>query len=195
MAVNSQTNNDPHALEAQIRECYGRVVWSHKTHEKCADILTKSNQRLKITIIILSSITSTGLIATLLGSGPYALVISSITSAITLVFSSYSDSFDLGEVAQKHSYTANDLWNIREKYLSLLTDIHSGAISTKNTLALRDQLQTELKLIYRGSPRTISKAYKDASNGLQSMEEMTFTDEEIDKLLPTKLRKGKIAKK
>ena len=26
-------------LEGQLRECYGRVVYSHKTHEKCADIL------------------------------------------------------------------------------------------------------------------------------------------------------------
>jgi hypothetical protein len=25
------------ALEAQIRECFGRVVYSTKTHEKCAD--------------------------------------------------------------------------------------------------------------------------------------------------------------
>ncbi|WP_369122692.1 hypothetical protein [Photobacterium chitinilyticum] len=23
-----------------IRECYGHVVWTHKTHEKCADKLT-----------------------------------------------------------------------------------------------------------------------------------------------------------
>ena len=26
-------------LEGQLRECYGRTVYSHKTHEKCADIL------------------------------------------------------------------------------------------------------------------------------------------------------------
>ncbi|MEH0992030.1 hypothetical protein V7J87_28835, partial [Klebsiella pneumoniae] len=32
-------NEDRLILEGQIRECYGRVVYSHKTHEKCADIL------------------------------------------------------------------------------------------------------------------------------------------------------------
>ena len=25
-------------LESQIREIYGRVVYTHKTHEKCADV-------------------------------------------------------------------------------------------------------------------------------------------------------------
>jgi hypothetical protein len=28
-------------LEEQIRECFVRVVWRHKTQEKCADILNK----------------------------------------------------------------------------------------------------------------------------------------------------------
>ena len=32
-------------LEGQLRECYGRVVYSHKTHEKCADILEILNKR------------------------------------------------------------------------------------------------------------------------------------------------------
>ena len=28
----------PGVLEAQVREVFGRVVYSHKTHEKCADL-------------------------------------------------------------------------------------------------------------------------------------------------------------
>ena len=30
-------------LESQIREIYGRVVYTHKTHEKCADVLKNRN--------------------------------------------------------------------------------------------------------------------------------------------------------
>ena len=36
----SRTDDSPNAravLEGQLRECFGRVVYSHKTHEKCAD--------------------------------------------------------------------------------------------------------------------------------------------------------------
>ena len=35
-------------LESQIRELYARVVWTHKTQEKCADIIWKRNSIIKI---------------------------------------------------------------------------------------------------------------------------------------------------
>ena len=33
--------NEEKILEGQLRECYGRVVYTHKTHEKPADALIK----------------------------------------------------------------------------------------------------------------------------------------------------------
>ena len=44
-------------LEGQLRECFGRVVYSHKTHEKCADMLLSRLARIKLWQIILSAIT------------------------------------------------------------------------------------------------------------------------------------------
>src|ERR1051326_5720686 len=44
----SQTDDTPNSraiLESQLRENYGRVVYSHKTHEKCADILRSEERR------------------------------------------------------------------------------------------------------------------------------------------------------
>ena len=38
----------------------------------------------------------------------------------------------------------------------------------------------------------INKAYKEATTGLKVNEEMTFTDDEIDSLLPKNLRKNKV---
>jgi len=51
-------------------------------------------------------------------------------------------------------------------------------------------LQSELFNIYKGSPRSFGKAYKEASKSLKEMEEMTFSDEEIDSYLPKMLRKN-----
>ena len=48
MAPNSQIN----ILEAQIRECFARVAWTHKTHEKCADILNTRNSNIKLIQIL-----------------------------------------------------------------------------------------------------------------------------------------------
>jgi hypothetical protein len=67
--------------------------------------------------------------------------------------------------------------------------LHAGLLSTEEIRIKRDKLQSDLHKLYKGSPRTINKAYSLASKSLKEMEEMTFCDEEIDKLLPPVLRK------
>ena len=46
-----------------------------------------------------------------------------VISAILFAINTYVKGHDLGEIAQKHSDSASELWNIREEYFSLLTDI------------------------------------------------------------------------
>jgi hypothetical protein len=48
-------------LEAQLRECFGRVAYSHKAHEKCADSCHVKLSRLKIAQIALSAVRTGGL--------------------------------------------------------------------------------------------------------------------------------------
>jgi hypothetical protein len=43
-----------------------------------------------------------------------------IVSNGLLALNSYTKNYDLGELGQKHKQAANDLWLIRENYLSLL---------------------------------------------------------------------------
>ncbi|MCG6354292.1 hypothetical protein K6U69_09925, partial [Vibrio alginolyticus] len=68
-------------------------------------------------------------------------------------------------------------------------DIKSQTIDVEAIKVQRDKLQVELHEHYKGSPRTISKAYIEASKALKEMEEMTFNDEEIDKFLPKSLKR------
>lgn len=56
-------------LESQIRELYGRVVYTHKTHEKCADVLKNRSDGLKLAEILLSAATTTSVLVILLGDG------------------------------------------------------------------------------------------------------------------------------
>ena len=176
-------------LEAQIRECFGRVVWSHKTQEKCADILTKRNNYIKNAQIILAGFITTGLLLRVFKGSEVALIISTILSAIQFAFTTYLKENNLGETIQKHNSAALELWNIREQYLSLLTDIKAEKKTPDEVIIKRDELQVALESSYKGSPRTFGKAYKKASEGLKQNEEYTFSDEEIDKFLPKELRK------
>lgn len=181
------------ALEAQMRECFGRVVYSTKTHEKCADLCMGRLQWVKIAQIILSAITTGGLITALLGDPKVtqiATVVSTLFSTVLLVLTAYMKDVDPGQQAEKHKKTASELWDIRESYLSMLTDLHDGNLDIAATKKKRDELQTRLASIYATAPRTNAKAYGIASDGLKAQEEMTFSDEEIDKFLPATLRRA-----
>lgn len=184
-------NSPIDVLEAQIRECYGRVVWSHKTQEKCADILSSRNSSFKIVQIILSALTTSGILITIFGDNKIVGIVSVLISTILLALNTYLKDYDLGEVTQKHANSANLLWDVREKYLSLLTDIRSGVIEESEIRNRRDDLQKELLNVYKGSPRTLGKAYTEASSALKTNEELTFSDEEIDTFLPKALHKSK----
>lgn len=177
-------------LEAQIRECYGRVVYTHKVHEKCADILNSRNHKFKCVQIILSVLTTSGILTfSFLKDVGWIGFLSAFLSTILTAFNLYLKNYDLGKIAQKHSDAASSTWNIRESYLSLLTDLRSNQVEPKDARKIRDRLQADLLKVYQGSPRTFDKAYQKASKALKEMEEMTFSDEEIDKFLPKNLRK------
>ena len=177
-------------LEAQIRECFGRVVYSQKTQEKCADIVLKIHRRLKLALIIISAIVTTSLIIKLLGDNQWALFVGVVLSTLLFGLNTYMKDFDLGEIAQKHSNAAIDLWDIRETYFSLLADIKANQLSINQITEQRDNLQKRLSNIYSGSPRTNSKAYKAASKALKINEDLTFSEQEIDAFLPKELRKS-----
>ena len=177
-------------IESQMRECYGRVVYSHKTHEKCADILLKRLGRIKLSQIVLSSMTTAGFISMIFGAGSVGAMIGVVISTILLFLNTYTKNYDLGELAQKHRQAAADLWLIREKYLALITDLRVGEESLEKITNRRDALLENLHGVYSGAPSTTYQAYKKAQKALQQLGEMTFSDAEIDALLPSDLRKS-----
>lgn len=193
MEQTTQVDGRATALEAQIRECFGRVVYSTKTHEKCADLCMNRLQQVKVAQVILSAITTGGLLTALLGDPKvsyWATVASAIVSTILLVLSAYMKDVDPGQQAEKHKKTASELWDVRESYLSILSDLHDGYVDLESARGKRNELQTKLANIYATAPRTTPKAYGIASDGLKQHEEMTFSKEEIDQFLPSALRKG-----
>lgn len=190
--------NEEKILEGQLRECYGRVVYTHKTHEKCADLLLDKNACIKNYQIILSAIIAGGVITMLFEFShlveykKFAEFLVAVISTILLVLNSYTKDYDLGTIAQKHRQAAAEIWLIREKYLTLITALCMKQLSLDEVCLKRDELLKELHDIYLGSPSTNFKAYQEAQKSLKAMEEMTFSDEEIDKFLPKELRRGNI---
>ncbi len=129
--------------------------------------------------------------STFFGTGELGVGVTAAISTVLLALSAYTKNYDLGEIAQKHKGAAEKLWLIREKYLSLLTDLAIDKQSLKAIQEQRDALLDELSNAYTGSPATLTKAYKEAQAALQRREDMTFSDKEIDAFLPTELHRVK----
>ncbi|MBZ4042362.1 SLATT domain-containing protein [Flavobacterium hibisci] len=176
-------------LESQIREIYGRVVYTHKTHEKCADVLKERNDCLKIIEVILSALTTTSILVVIFGDGIFFQFLAALFSTTLLCLTLYSKDYNLLALAEKHKQAALDILEIREKLLSLLVDIRIGNKDLSDYQNERNKLNEQLVNTYRGAPKTINKAYRIASKSLKENEEFTFSDEEIDKFLPESLRK------
>ncbi|HAT8001667.1 TPA: hypothetical protein GF082_19535 [Citrobacter braakii] len=192
MEQHFQTSDTPESrrvLEGQLRECYGRVVYSHKTHEKCSDILLSRLSSIKFWQIILSALTTGGFLATFFGAGEVGTGGGIVVSTLLLILNAYTKDYDLGELAQKHKQAANEIWLIREKYLSLLTDLAMGEKPIEQLQFERDSLLESLHSVYSGSPSTTFEAYKKAQDALKNKEDLTFSEEEIDAFLPKELKR------
>jgi len=190
----SRTDINPeskHVIEGQLRECFGRVVYSHKAHEKCADILLSRLSKIKLWQIILSAVTTAGFVSVIFSNEKIMAIIGTGISVILLALNTYAKDYDLGELAGKHKESANELWLIREKYVSLLIDLSIGNKSIEVAQKERDSLAMELHDIYAGSPSTTIPAYRKAQTALKQGQEMTFSDKEIDAFLPNELKRSK----
>jgi hypothetical protein len=187
----SDTSESRQILEGQLRECFGRVVYSHKTHEKCADILLGRWSKIKLWQIILSALSAAGFIAAVFGAGMVGSLIGVLISTLLLALNAYTKNYDLGALAQKHKQAASELWLIREKYLSLITDLKMCEKPIEKLQQERDSLLKQLHAAYSGSPPTTGDAYAKAQDALKTKEDLTFSEDEIDAFLPKELKRGK----
>lgn len=176
-------------LEDQIRECFGRVVYTHKAHEKMADMCGDRLSKCAGLQIFITALTSSGAVGVVVFEEWWLKIATAVISFVGLFLSTYMKNFDPGGVAQKHRDAAAKIWSVRESYFSLLSDMRDLPLS--DVRVKRDELQNQLAAIYEGAPQTNGKAYKLAQNALKLNEELTFSVEEIDCFLPAPLKKAK----
>jgi hypothetical protein len=178
-------------FEGQIRECYGRVVYTHKTHEKCADFLLEDWARIKFWQIVFSALAAGGFIAAAFDVGKWSAILGALVSTTLFGLNTYTKSYDHGQLAQKHKQTGAALWMIRDRYLTLIVDIVMGERPIEALQKERDAITGDLGKIYECAPATTGKAYAKAQDALKTKEDLTLADEEIDVFLPKALRSNR----
>ena len=99
-------------LEDQIRECFGRVVYTHKTHEKMGDRCGRTLRRFKLAQIVLTAVTASGAFSVIFLDQVALKIATAVASIASLIISGYMKGFDPGGTSQKHRDAAASLWPI-----------------------------------------------------------------------------------
>lgn len=171
-------------LEDVVRHSFASVVWSHKIQEKQADIYSDRFKFLENVKIVVSAIASAGIL-TLIFTDPFWLKISTaILSIISTAIYAYGRSFNMQELILSHKTAANKLWNARERYKILLTEIRWQSKSVECLFDEYKNLSNDVGLIYQEAPNTTDKAVQKAKEALEIKKDNTFEDGEIDSFLP-----------
>lgn len=177
-------------LESHVRDMYGRVVYTHKTHEKAADRLVWKQSWIKRLQLWLSAAVTAGLVGALLDA-KWAGCIAVIISFILTILNAQVKGPELADELQSFIESCQRFWRLKEDLLSLLSDIGSG-LSVEQVRSRRDELVARFAQASELAPRSavLPKAFQDARKALRLGQEHTFSQDEIDAFLPITLRKG-----
>lgn len=186
-------NSEVYILESQIRDEYGRLVFTYVTHNKMVNSLIKSADRLELALIVTSSFTLAGILLPFVNTiypniNFWSSIASACLSIIVVTLTVISKTANYKERSYRHKNTAHALWKLREEYLSSLTDIKY--IPVDDVRRKRDFLIQKTWEVYGCAPQTSSKAYKLAQKAIKEEEEQSLFDGEIDAMLPVNLRRG-----
>lgn len=176
-------------LYSQIVEAYGKALYTYTTQQKAAGLKERSRNILSIVQITLTSISSVGIISSLIASQYLVSLIAGLCSALSLALNLYSRGRDYSREVSEHRAATDGLWPIIQDYLSLLTDFDD--LGTQQIRESRKGLQDRLEQTYLSAPRTNDKAYRLAQIALKRDSEQSFEVGECDQLLPIGLRSSK----
>lgn len=175
------------SLETQIREQYGKVVYTYACHWEEIGILSFVGKCIKNGEIALTAISTTGIVGYLITDFKIAIAVGAVFSALALALTLYARENNIDEKIVKHQKSADELWLVREHYLSLLTDFHE--VENLEIKTQRDILTEQLSKIYSEALPTSRRAYKKAQKSIKEKEYQYFSKEELNNMLPEHLRK------
>lgn len=176
-------------LLTQVREAYGRLLYSYTCYIKMAENIKQRQNCLLLWQIILSAITTGGLLAAVIVNKEWVTIVSCLMSTISTGITLYLRNYNLNDLIRQLLVAADEAWLIREDYISLLTDFDE--LQESEIVSKREELKHRVYELYKKSPKTDSKSYKQAQKALKSDEEQFFSYSELDKMLPQHLRISK----
>jgi hypothetical protein len=178
------------SLVDHLRLTFAHVIYSHRAHAQAALRHTSIDRWLKAGEALLLLATALSAVAFVSTREPSLAVTTAVTAVLAVATLIVRLALDLEHVASTHRTCSARLWQMREQYRALLSDLSDGAISPEVARDRRDALMASLNRIYEQAPPADREAYQSARQSIGTSDETVLSDEEIDRFLPRSLQKA-----
>ncbi len=168
------------ALRNQITDAAGSIQYTFIAHWNIVNRLKQQYKTIKIIQIVLTALSTGGFLASILSGISQLSWVGGLTSAIALGLNLYMLNFNLPEKIKQHTGAANELWEVREKYKSLITDFES--VDVTEVRSRRDSLIMAVSRINKEYPGTDEKSFSNAQTDICKYE---FSEGEAAKIFHT----------
>lgn len=185
MEVNSQHHKE--TIYCTLEETYGKVVYTYTTQLIHAGRLKKRNSILKWLQMILFAVSTGGFLGSVITNQTVLVWFGGLCSTALLVLTAYFKDSEFSNTYARHHVTSNSLWSVREEYLALLADYET--MPPEKIAEIRENLRKKTAKIYADAPLTDDRSYKMAQKRIKKREAQFFSREELNQILPEKLRK------
>lgn len=170
-----------------VRQRFASIVWTHKIHEKQADIIYRKYQIIMTANIVMTAFTTCGILALFKTNDCIVKSLTCLLSFITTLTSAYIKHFDSLIDYKTYKKSANEFLVIRNRLEKLIAEFYNPETNYETLKDKFDEIDLKLEELFLKAPITDNNAIKMANKGLKINKEYTFTNEEIDEFLPKSL--------
>ncbi len=165
-------------LLRQITDEAGNVFYTYHAHWIIVNRLKTKQTAIKIAQIILTALSTGGFLTALIAGIPWLSWMGGLTSAISLALNLYTLNFNLPNEIKNHTDAANELWDVKNSFISLITDFEE--LSNKEIRSIRDSITDRISEINKKHSGTDDRAFAKAQ---KDREKYMFENGESAKLL------------
>jgi hypothetical protein len=177
------------SLFDHLRLTFGHIVYRQKAHSHVAHSRVVSSRILRsVEALLMLGVVFTSLAAAY-GRGLVYVIASAVLGGAALLVLLLHLTFDLEASARAHWSAAARLWQIREQYRAVLSDLHDGAIDAPEARQRRDALTSTMRDFLEHAPSVAPQPYQPNEQSIAA-DEPALSDAQIDMFLPKSLQKA-----
>jgi hypothetical protein len=135
-------------LRDHLQLTFTDILKRHNAHAAKAESRARWGRRLRGSEALLVGGAAIASVGAAFGHGQVLAAVAASLACVALIVLLVNLTFDFDAAARAHAASGAHLWELRERYRSLLSDLHDGALSVVEARLRRDRLIDELRTVY-----------------------------------------------